>query len=124
MKTPQTASEPLPASDLLGCVVGSRIWFDEERQPYKVRSRNARFVVCTKPYNPRRTVIYTVVDLDENVRGPENLVFGMGAETDDDCNEMIARLGTETEVSHRNRIPLRVTRVSQPNIEYPYQKCG
>lgn len=54
-----------------------------------------------------------MVDLDEQVRGTENLIFGMGAETREQCEDMLARLtGTdpdiETELSARNRVPLRV----------------
>lgn len=94
--------------------LGTRIWFAEEKRPYRVRARNQRFIVCTKPHNPLRTVLYTVIDLVENVRGTENLVFGFGAETDEQCNEMIARLGVETEVSRRNRVPLAILKLAIP----------
>lgn len=90
----------------------SKIYFAEEVMPYRVRAIGDRYVVCTKPFNPKRTVLYTVIDLVENVRGTENLVFGMGAETDLQCQEMCARLhgnsGVKTEVSRRNRIPLSI----------------
>jgi hypothetical protein len=93
-------------------IVGQRIWFAGEARPYRVRAANDRFVICTKPFNPRRTVLYTVIDLQEGVRGTENLIFGMGAETDADCAEMLARLAEgESAVSHRNRVPLEVFRV-------------
>ena len=94
--------------------VGDFLTFEEERLKYEVQARSARYLVCTKPFNPKRTVLYTVVDLADGVRGTENLVFGAGAETREQCEEMIARLEgrgqTEfaTEVSYRNRIPLRV----------------
>ena len=117
--------------------VGARIYFSEEKQPYRVRARSDRYLVCTKPFNPRRTTLYCIIDLVENIRGTENLVFGMGAETDDDCNEMIDRLEgrgqktsaedlakirkkipdfnpepiCKTEVSHRNRLALHVERI-------------
>lgn len=100
--------------------VGTRIWFAEEKKPYRVRARCERYLVCTKPFNPRKTVLYTVVDLEEGVRGTENLVFGFGAETDQQCEEMIKRLqgiddmSIQTEVSHRNRVPLDVVRIETP----------
>ena len=63
-------------------------------------------------------MLYTVLDIAQGVRGTENLIFGMGAETDEDCEDMIKRLsgqnanlGFQTEVSHRNRIPINVVRV-------------
>lgn len=89
--------------------VGSKIRFPEEKQAYTVQASGPRYAVCTKPFNPKRTVLYTVLDFKENVRGTENLVFGMGAETRGLCEEMLARLESgETEVSHRNRIPLSI----------------
>jgi hypothetical protein len=97
--------------------VGDRIWFDEEVRPYTIQARSLRFLVCTKPFAARHTVIYTVVDLLTLVRGTENLVFGFGAETREKCEEMLARLegtafgdGYRTEVSHRNRIALKICR--------------
>lgn len=124
--------------------VGARVFFAEEKAPYRVRARSVRYLVCTKPFNPKRTVLYTIVDLVENVRGPENLVFGMGAESDADCVAMVKRLHgisepltakalaevktmprnlrkacqprfeAPTEVSHRNRIPVKIDKVVAP----------
>jgi len=99
--------------------VGDRIWFVEERRPYTVRARSDRYLVCTKPFAARNTVIYTVVDLQEKVRGTENLIFGAGAESDEDCRQMVDRLegrGCEwaTEVSYRNRVPLHINKRTTP----------
>jgi hypothetical protein len=94
--------------------VGDRVWFDGEVQGYTVQARGERYLICTKPFNLRRTVLYTVVDLEEEVRGTENLLFGMGAETRE---EMLARLEGpspspwRTEVSYRNRVPLRARKM-------------
>ena len=91
---------------------GDKVYFDGERYGYAVRACDKRFAVCTKPFNPRRSVLYTIVDLQENVRGTENLVFGMGAESTEDCRRMLKRLAVgETEVSHRNRVALNITKV-------------
>lgn len=95
---------------------GDKIKFAEEKQRYTVQAAGARYLVCTKPFNPRRTVLYTVVDLKERVRGPENLVFGFGAETREQCERMLDRLEGagmvdgkwHTEVSRRNRVKLVV----------------
>ena len=130
-------------TDLSFVPTDTRVWFAEEKQPYKVRARSSRYLVCTKPFNPLRTVLYTIVDLEEKVRVPENLVFGMGAESDEDCVAMVERLhaitkpytakeqieikrlrdevgrlmapryDSPTEVSHRHRIPLCVVRVEE-----------
>lgn len=92
--------------------VGSKVWFVGEKRPYRIRARNDRYLVCTKPFNLLKTVIYTVVDLQEQVRGTEDTILCLGAETDAHCNAMLARMGAESEVSRRNRVPLNVLRIS------------
>jgi len=89
--------------------VGSKIRFSGERQSYTVQARGRRYAVCTKPFNARKTVLYTVLDFREHIRGTENLIFGMGAETREQCEAMLLRLEAGvTEVSRRNRVSLSV----------------
>lgn len=89
--------------------VGDKVKFQEETQRYTVRACNDRFAVCNKPFNPRRTVLYTVVDFAARIRGTENLIFGMGAETVQQCEAMLKRLASgETAVSRRNQTALRI----------------
>ncbi|MBY3434797.1 hypothetical protein [Rhizobium laguerreae] len=98
---------------LVTAEVGNRIWFASEKRPYKVRARNARYLICTKPFNPKKTVLYTIIDLDEEVRGPDNLIFGVGYEDEASIAENMRSLAAgEMEVSHRNRIDLDVVRVA------------
>ena len=93
--------------------VGSKIKFEREKQRYTVMASNVAFAVCTKPMNALKTVLYTVIDWNENVRGTENLVFGMGAETKKQCEEMLERLTQgESEVSSRNRVELDIEELS------------
>lgn len=93
---------------------GDFITFEEERVKYEVQARSQRYLVCTKPFRLRNTVIYTIVDLQERIRGTENLVLCSGFETRELCEEAIARLEGRSgldfvsEVSSRNRAPLRV----------------
>jgi siroheme synthase len=79
--------------------------------PYTVRASNTAFCVCTKPFAARKTVLYTIIDWEQNVRGAEDLVFGMGAETTQECEEMLERLTLgESEVSYRNRVELDIVK--------------
>jgi hypothetical protein len=95
--------------------IGSRIWFEGESRPYRVRAGNHRFLVCTKPHNVGHKVLYTVIDFARQVRSTEGLVFGLGAETDKQCEEMTARLHSgETELSKRNEVRLKITRTEAP----------
>ena len=91
--------------------VGSRIWFSNEKRPYRVKASDERFTVCTKPHNPMKTVMYTIIDFKRQVRGTENLVFCMGFETDELCQEALGRLQKEeSEVSYRNNVPIDIVR--------------
>ena len=91
---------------------GDKVKFAEEKQRYVVQASNEQFAICTKPFNLKKTVLYSVIDLKKQIRGTENLIFGMGAETKEDCQEMLKRLTSgEAEVSHRNHIYLNIERV-------------
>lgn len=90
--------------------LGSLVYVAEETRPYRVHARDERYAVCTKSHFG--TVLYFVLDTEAKIRGTENLIFGLGAETDEQCREMLARIQTgQTEVSHRNRVELDVVRV-------------
>ena len=90
-------------------MIGDKIKFASEKQRYTIKAENERFAVCTKPFNLLHTVIYTIIDRERGIRGTENLIFGLGAETGEQCEEMIERLTSgETEVSRRNAIRLDI----------------
>lgn len=62
--------------------VGTKIWFESERQGYTVRASNTAFAILTKPFNISKTVLYTIIDWELGIRGPSNLIFNIGAETE------------------------------------------
>lgn len=113
--TPQTqikTNESL--SDLSGLLAGDRIWFEGEKRPYTIKAADKRFKICTKPYNIKHTVIYSIVDLDKQIRGTENLIFCMGFETTELCEEALERLRKgESEISHRNYTQLKIKKVER-----------
>ena len=90
--------------------VGDRIKFAEERAAYTVRACNERFLICTKPFNPKHTVLYTIVDLKEGIRGRNWWVFNIYEYMDDaDCEECLEDLVAGIcEISHRYRIKLSI----------------
>ena len=57
--------------------VGDKIYFKEEKRPYRIKAMSDRYLICTKPFNLQHTVIYTIVDLKENIRSTNNLVFNI-----------------------------------------------
>lgn len=96
-------------ADLYNLKVGSKIRFSEERCGYTIQAKGGSFLICTKPFNPKHTVLYTIVDIENNIRGPEDLIFGMGAETKQACEEMLERLLTgESNISKRRCIDLNI----------------
>lgn len=101
--------------------VGAKIWFRGEKQGYTVRASNVAFAVLTKPFNARKTVLYTVIDWESNIRGTEDLIFGMGAETDQECAEMLERFTQgESEVSTRNNVPIDIVKYYNPTTNTTY----
>ena len=89
--------------------VGDRVYIPKEKRPYKVRARDDRYIICTKPYNPQHTVMYFIIDLEEQRRGPDNMVFCFGYESDEDCMERLKELQEgKIEVSRRRDVPLDI----------------
>ena len=89
----------------------SKFWFKGEKRPYTVQASDERFAICTKPFNLKHTVLYTIVDFKENIRGTENLIFCAGFEDKKDCLDALERLQKgKSEISHRNRVPLEITK--------------
>lgn len=91
--------------------VGTKIWFESERQGYTVRASNAAFAILTKPFNIEKTVLYTIIDWELGIRGPSNLIWGTGVETDEECLELLDMLTSgEIEVSSRRCVKLDISR--------------
>lgn len=116
---------------LLDAAVGDFVTFADEVRRYEIMARSGRYLVCNKPFAACHTVLYTVIDLLEQVRGTENLAFGHGAETKEQCEAMLARLegrcpdaSFTTEVSHRNRVPLRVTKIFAPRAKAAWARAA
>ena len=87
--------------------VGDKIYVPECKRPFKVRCRDDRFIIATKPFNARKTVIYFIIDLKEKLRGPDNMIFCNGYETDEDCLNRLSELQSgKISVSLRRSIPL------------------
>jgi hypothetical protein len=57
--------------------VGDKVKFCSEKQRYTLQARNERFFILTKPFNAKKTYLYTIVDNERVIRGPCNLIFGL-----------------------------------------------
>lgn len=97
----------------------------EEKRPYTIRACNKRFLICTKPYNFKpKTVIYTIVDLEEGIRGTDNYSIGWCDYYDTkDCRRMLKELqktadSEQIEVINGRKVyiqPLMGTYISRRN---------
>lgn len=95
-----------------GLRAGDRVWFRGERIGYTVMAASMRYKVCTKPFAPKNTVIYSIIDVDRGVRGPDNMVFSFGYETPSQCVQALDDLEQEEiEVSWRRQAPLRIRKI-------------
>lgn len=89
--------------------VGDRVYVPTDKRPYTVKARDERYIICTKPFAAKHTVLYFIIDLEEKRRGPDNMVFCSGYETDEECAERLQELQSgEIEVSYRRGIPLDI----------------
>lgn len=87
----------------------AKVRLNGERQRYTVQARNDRYVILTKPFNAQRTYLYTIADLEWNVRGPCNLIFGLPCDvnTPEGAAEALGWIERgDMEVSSRRCVPL------------------
>ena len=90
-----------------------KIKFEEEKRAYTVRARNEQYLICTKPFNPKHTVLYTIIDLVEGIRGTNDFIFNpYNYAITEDCLRCLKDLiSGEAKISKRNRIPLKIKSV-------------
>ena len=103
-KTAETKEGVLQYRDLKK---GDPVFIPSEVRPYRVRCRDRRYIICTKPYNFKHTVMYFIIDLDLGIRGPDDRVFCFGYETQEQCEERLKELQRgEIEVSRRRCVTI------------------
>lgn len=72
-------------------IKGDRVKLGATKRQWTVRGVTAagRFAILTQPFNPKRTVLYTVIDFERGVRGKDDH-YGLGYETDELVVEALA----------------------------------
>lgn len=90
--------------------VGDKIKFVEEKQRYTITACSDRYLICTKPFNAKKTYLYTVVDLKEKIRGRDGYIWTAHNYTKkDEAEEYLKDLvNGNIEISHRHRIELNI----------------
>lgn len=103
--------------------VNDLVKFTEDKRPYKVRavSQDGRYAICTKPFNLRHTYLYTIIDLYNGWRGPDNRVFSRGYETPEEIAANMAELeSSDLELSHRRYLSLHIDTINRKPLDPPY----
>lgn len=89
--------------------VGDKVYISNQKRPFKVKARDDRYIICTKPYNPQHTVLYFIVDLVNKWRAPDDRLFCSGYETDEQCRERLQELQSgKIGLSIRRGMPLDI----------------
>lgn len=89
--------------------IGDKVYIPEHKRPFRVKARDDRYIICTKPFNAQHTVTYFIVDLVDKWRAPDNMIFCSGYETDEQCQERLKELQSgKIELSVRRGIPLDI----------------
>ena len=91
-------------------LVGQKVKFASERNRYTVQAGDGRYLICTKPFKARETVMYTIVDLEEGIRGTVDLVFNVyDFAAKAGCRQCLKDLQSgDVGISHRNRVELDI----------------
>ena len=85
--------------------VGDKLYVSGEKRPYTVKAMDDRYVIATKPFNLKKTVLYFIIDLKRNVRGPDNMIFCSGYETEEQVKDRLLELQNgDIEVSYRRSV--------------------
>lgn len=85
--------------------VGQQVKFNNDRLWFTVQACNERFIVCNAV--TKADTYHTIIDLDQGVRGDDNLVFHQGYDDREHCEARLKDfISGEIEISHRNRVPL------------------
>lgn len=101
---------PIPMS------VGDKVKFTEDKRPFTVRAVSNRYVILTKPFNLEHTVLYTVIDWESGVRGPDNY-YSLGYETQEEIDHAMALFNgaddmIHPEISTRRDCPINIESVN------------
>jgi hypothetical protein len=85
-----------------------------------VQAAGSRYAICSRqaPFKPKGEYLYTIMDFEQGIQGPCNLIGNGWDVAQYNTPEIgwralhLALLGKQVEISHRNNIKLEVTEVA------------
>lgn len=54
---------------------GDKVYFLSQKSPMTLKTRNERYLILTEPFYRAKTVYYSIVDLKEQWKAPNNLLY-------------------------------------------------
>ena len=94
--------------DMENIIVGSKIKFTEDHLWFTVQARNERFIICTT----KGSKYHSIIDLKNNIRGDDNLVFHSGYDDQQHCEARLSEfINGDLEISKRNNVPLKILKI-------------
>lgn len=82
---------------------------------YTIKAIGYPFIICTRPYNFKSTVFYTILDFEKGIRNRHNLIFNpYDFKKQEDINKCLNDLLNKTdeiELSHRNYEDLEILEI-------------
>ena len=92
--------------------VGSKIKFEEDKLWFTVQAFDSRYLICTS--ETKLGLFHTIVDLEKQIRGDDNMVFHSGYDTVELCEQRLKEFITgELEISQRNWVQLNIVKFQQ-----------
>jgi hypothetical protein len=105
--------------------VGDIVYFKTDKKPYTVNANNDSFTICTKPFNIKKTCLYTIIDWQQEKRNKNNMVFNpynyMEQEDIDRCLADLSDSENVVNISSRRPVKLDIVRVVRNGQEVVFQ---
>lgn len=76
----------------LFAIPGSKLQWKGQKSKFKVIARNDNFIIITRPYNPKRTYEYSILDLEYMQCNHDNYYCKYNYNDAEECKEAIKEL--------------------------------
>ena len=92
--------------------VDDKVQFDNEKLYFTVKARNERFIICVRPYKAVGGTWYTIVDLQEHIRGHHDVFRSFDFLKIKDINKVL-KMVSDPEIKHPipDNVPLRIKNI-------------
>lgn len=102
-------------------IPGTKIGWKNQKKRFKVIARNDNFIIITRPYNPRKTYEYSILDLEWMECNHDNYYCKYDYSKEDECKEAIKELQETRDEENKTKIAndcgLKLSKRGLANIE-------